>query len=57
MQELVSEKSEPQPEVLGITYEAFLSKYRSVMLREEIAELTKGDFEKIYFAGSITDRT
>ena len=27
------------------------------MLREEIAELTKGDFEKIYFAGSITDRT
>ena len=27
------------------------------MLDEEISELTKGDFEKVYFAGSITERT
>jgi hypothetical protein len=44
-------------EVNAISYEAFLSKYRSVMLREEIAELAKGEFDTVYFAGSITERT
>ena len=52
-------KEEPIEEVKGISWEAFLRDHRKQMLPEEMQELGKGEkkFDRVYFSGTITERT